>query len=154
MPRVLIIAYGNPLRSDDSVAWRAAEGLQKMFPNDDLEILCLHQLGPELADSLRNAECVIFVDAASGTNPGQIEIKELTSAPRSAKAPAFGHALSPEVIVTLAAQLYHARPRAFSATIAGQNFEHGESLSPAVAGALPEFIARIERLVGELLSNH
>ena len=151
--RILIVAYGNPLRSDDGVAWRAAAALEGKFSSAEVEIMRLHQLGPELSESLSHSECVIFVDAATGPGPGEIEIKELAGTPRSAKAPAFGHALDPEAIVSLAAQLYHARPRAFSATVTGQTFEHGESLSLAVAGALPDFVGRIEGLVREL-SHH
>jgi hydrogenase maturation protease len=153
MPYVLIIAYGNPLRSDDGVAWRAADALEGKFSSAEVEIVRLHQLGPELAESLSRSECVIFVDAATGPHPGEIEIKELAGTPQSAKTPAFGHALSPESIITLAVQLYHACPRALSATITGQIFEHGESLSPAVAAALPEFVARIEGKARELLSD-
>lgn len=153
MPRILIIAYGNPLRSDDGVAWHAADPLQRIFPPEEVGVICLHQLGPELAEAARRSECVIFVDATTGLHPGDIDIRELTGTPESAKAPAFAHALNPQSIVTLAAQLYDARPRAFCATIIGQIFEHGESLSPAVAAALPDFIRRVEGLVRELL-NH
>ena len=62
--RVLIIAYGNPLRCDDGVAWRAAEALEGKFPSEQVEILRLHQLAPELADAVRQRELVLFVDAA------------------------------------------------------------------------------------------
>lgn len=153
MPRILIIAYGNPLRSDDGVAWRAAEALRGKLPPEELEIVCLHQLGPELAESASRSQCVVFLDAAAGPHPGEIEIKELRGTPESAKASAFAHALNPQAIVTLGAQLYHAHPRAYSATITGETFEHGESLSRAVGAALPDFICRIERLVRELLSK-
>lgn len=153
MPRILIIAYGNPLRSDDGVAWHAADPLQRIFPPEEVGVICLHQLGPELAEAARRSEYVIFVDAATGPHPGDIDIRELTATPESAKAPAFAHALDPQSIVTLAAQLYDAHPRAFSTTITGQVFEHGECLSSAVAAALPDFVCRIEGLVRELL-NH
>lgn len=151
--RVLILAYGNPLRSDDGVAWRAADALQGRFPLK-VEVMRLHELAPELAESLSRAEWVIFVDAATGPHPGEIEIKELTGAPTSAKAPAFAHALNPQAIVSLGAQLYQAHPHVFSATLTGQSFEHGESLSPAIEAALPDFISRIEGLVRELPPNH
>lgn len=153
MYRILIIAYGNPLRSDDGVAWRAAEALRKKLPPEEIEILSLHQLGPELAESASRSEFVIFVDAAAGKNPGEIEIEELTGTPESAKAPAFAHALNPEAIVTLAAQLYHTRPRAYAATISGETFDHGESVSPVIEAALSDFISRIEILVRLLLSK-
>ena len=147
MPPLLIVAYGNPLRTDDGVAWRAAEALQKIFRPDQAEILTLHQLGPELAEYASRSECVIFVDAASGPGrPGEIQAKELSESDADSKSSAFCHAVSPAHVLALAAQLYNCRPRAFSTTIVGENFNHGESLSPVVEAALPALLARIEEL--------
>jgi hydrogenase maturation protease len=146
MPRLLIIAYGNPLRSDDGVAWRAAAALQKIFSPDKAEILALHQLGPELAENASRSECVIFVDASTGSGlPGEIQVKELQSDSDHETSP-FCHAMSPSQVLALAAQLYNFRPRAFSTTVVGENFSHGESLSPLVEAALPALLARIEEL--------
>jgi bidirectional [NiFe] hydrogenase diaphorase subunit len=60
---------------------------------------------------------------------------------------AFGHVLSPQAILGLALQLYGSTPRSFCATVTGANFEHGESLSPPVAAALPGLINRIRTLI-------
>lgn len=158
MPRVLIIAYGNPLRSDDGVAWHAAELLQARFSPSVVEVLRQHQLGPELAEAVSRSQAVIFVDAAAnfdrpGESTGEIKIQELQPGrPQPVQRSAFGHAVSPSVILDLAAQFYGARARAFSATVAGQNFDHGQSLSPPVAAALPALVSRIEFLVRDLLS--
>src|ERR1700758_3673560 len=81
LPRALIIAYGNPLRSDDGVAWRAAEALRQKFSPAEVEIACLHQLAPELAETVSRFACVIFVDAASAPHagrPGEIRVEELS----------------------------------------------------------------------------
>ena len=146
MPPLLIVAYGNPLRSDDGVAWRAAAALQKTFSSDQAEILSLHQLGPELAENASRSECVIFVDASTGSGrPGEIEVRELRS-DSERESSAFCHAVSPSHVLALAAQLYDCRPRAFSITVVGENFNHGESLSPAVEAALPTLLGRIEEL--------
>ncbi len=154
MARVLIIAYGNPLRSDDGVAWRVAEALQGRFPSADVEILALQQLGPELAESISRCEGVIFVDAASsGENPGEIRIKAMSSDPEKSQAPRFCHALPPVALLGLAERLYSAKPRAYSATIEGLTFEHGEALTDVVAAALPAFVFRIQELVGSLLAR-
>ena len=153
MRRLLIVAYGNPLRSDDGVAWRAAEALQEVFSPNEVEILTMHQLGPEVAESISRSQCVIFVDAAAGPGrPGEIEIKELSSTnSEGADSSAFCHAVSPGNVLALAAQLYQARPKAFSVTIVGGNFQHGESLSPAVEAALPSLLARIGELSKEFV---
>jgi len=149
MPRFLIVAYGNPLRSDDGVAWRAAEALAAKYSEPDVEIVTVHQLGPEIADSISRAECVIFIDAATrAAAAGEVQIKEMTASAFS-EPPGFCHALSPSHVLTLAAHLYRAQPRAFSVTVAGENFDHGESLSAPVRAALPELIARIDDLLAE-----
>ncbi len=151
MPQILIVAYGNPLRSDDGVAWRAAEALAPKFSESDVEILRLHQLTPELSDAVRNFGTVIFVDAAScdGSHdkPGTIRHEEIRG---GASEPArFSHVLSPKKVLDLALQLYGASPRALVITVTGEDFGHGESLSAPVATALPELVARIERLIKE-----
>ena len=149
MPRVLIVAYGNPLRSDDGVAWRVAEQLRGKYPADEVEIECLQQLGPELAESASRCECVVFVDAAARPGrPGEVEVTEFSGDSNEAPvASRLCHALPPSAILGLCERLYGSRPRAYSATITGESFEHGESLSAAVTSALPSLVARIEKLV-------
>jgi len=148
MPHVLIIAYGNPLRSDDGVAWRAAEVLRQKFSPAEIEIHCLHQLAPELAETVSRVPCAIFVDAVSSPEgtPGEIRVEELSGNDPADSATHFSHSLSPHAAIRLAETLYGAKPQAFAVTVTGQNFDHGEALSPAVAAALPDLVARIERL--------
>ncbi len=152
MPKVLIVAYGNPLRSDDGVAWHAAEELQGRFGANEVEILVLQQLGPELAETISQCEGVVFVDAASsGKDPGEIQIIAMNSSLEMSEAPRFCHALPPVALLGLAERLYGAKLKAYSATIEGQSFEHGEALTPEVSSALPDFVSRIRELVGTLL---
>ena len=156
MSAVLIVAYGNPLRCDDGVAWRAADALRGKFPESQVEVLCLHQLAPELAETSRGFECVIFVDAASkqAGKPGEIRVEEIRgeTIPTSERA-AFGHSLSPAAVLALAANLYGAKPQVFSVTVTGEDFGHGDGLSPSVAAAVPDLISRIELLVQSALSR-
>lgn len=151
-PRVLIIAYGNPLRGDDGLAWRVADDLERKVDPSNVAILRRHQLAPELAEEMRRCDVAIFVDAAaygvSGHPPGEVRVEEIPEAePAPAGTVRFSHQLSPAILVALAAQLYQARPRTFCATLTGQNFDHGESLSPMVEAALPDLVAAIEDLV-------
>jgi len=154
MPQVLIVAYGNPLRSDDAVAWRAAEILETKFNQPEVEILRLHQLTPDLAETVSHFGRVIFIDAASPEQslPGEIRIDEIP--PTDPGDPVrFSHVLPPQTVVVLAIKLYGAKVRAFSATVTGRNFAHGESLSLAVSAALPQLVAQIAVLVQESLAN-
>jgi hydrogenase maturation protease len=155
---VLIVAYGNPLRSDDGLAWRVADALEAEFSSPQVEILRLHQLTPELAERVSRVGAVIFVDAASAEGgarlPGEIRIEEIHSEEAGSSVQTrFSHHLTPAVVIALAAQLYCARVRGFAATLTGQNFEHGESLSVAVDASLPELVAKIEVLTRQFLSQ-
>jgi hydrogenase maturation protease len=153
MLRVLILAYGNPLRSDDGLAWRAADALQARLRTPEVEILRLHQLAPELAETVSRAHFVIFVDAACpGGEPGEIRLREIRRGDAEL-VNGFSHIVSPAAVMSLAAKLYGASPRAFSATVTGHNFDHGESLSPAVAAALPVLVGRIELLLRPFLAD-
>ena len=148
MERVLIIAYGNPLRSDDGVALRVAEQLEAKFSADDVEIVRPQQLGPELAEAASRSRLVIFVDAAAGTGePGAIQIRELSAGGSEMKASVFGHAIPPVAVIGLARQLYGASPKAYSATVVGESFEHGELLSSIVNAAVPLIVERIRELI-------
>ena len=151
MPRILIIAYGNPMRSDDGLAWRAADELDKKFAGTDVEILRLHQLAPELAETVTRAKAIIFVDAAA-SNKTNGQPGEVCSSPVDTPEgpPRFSHQLSPAAVVALARQLYGIDPRAFTVTLTGQNFDHGAALSSVVAAALPALVAQIEALVHSL----
>lgn len=149
MPCVLIIAYGNPLRSDDGVAWRAADILAEKISSPAVEILRLHQLAPELADTLRGFDRVIFIDAAfnedAAIEPGTIHVDEIAA--QTPDPSRFSHSFSPQRVLGLAAELYGVEPRAFSVNVQGANFDHGNALSAAVSNTLPELIATIERLL-------
>ena len=158
MPRILIVAYGNPLRCDDGVAWRAADALAQKLPNSEVEIIRLHQLAPELADAAQHHELVLFVDAAcldaarvddtENRRPGDIRVREISTSNYAPNEPAhFSHVYSPEKVLDLAKELYGATPKAFVITVAGENFDHGDSLSAPVATALPELVSTIVRLV-------
>jgi len=157
MPRVLIIAYGNPMRSDDGVAWRAADELERKFAGSkivaEVEILQCYQLAPELAEAVSQAEAVIFLDAASvgaARRPGELRCEEIVL--HDART-SFTHQLSPGAVLALSQQLFGASPRAYAMTLTGECFDHGESLSPVVEAALPEWVSRTEALVRQLLSS-
>jgi hydrogenase maturation protease len=147
---VLIICYGNPLRSDDGVAWHAARKLEQTLAEHEAEVVCIHQLVPELAETASRFSNVIFVDAAAPATAaqrptGHIKIEEL---PRIGQEKTLGssHSLSPFTVVSMAAQFYGTKLRAFTVTVTGEHFEHGESLSVPVAAALPDLVAQIESL--------
>lgn len=147
MNRILILAYGNPLRSDDGVGWHACDELKSKLVRDGLEILCLHQLTPEIAERISWADGVIFVDAAEGGHPGEVRCVRISACSERAR---FSHQLTPVEILTLARELYGASPQAYVVTLSGELFQHGMELSVAVADAMPRLLAEVDRLVREL----
>jgi hydrogenase maturation protease len=153
--RILIVAYGNPLRSDDGVAWRAADLIAQKLSESKAEILRLHQLAPELSETISHFATVIFIDATAADDkavPGQIHLERITPQVR-ADTSRFTHAISPQTVVALAATLYGAKPQAFLVTIAAASFEHGDALSPLVEAALPTLVSEVDRLVEESLAK-
>jgi len=148
MPRVLIIAYGNPLRSDDGVGWIVAEELRRRLALPEVEVLQLQQLLPEVAESLSHADAVIFVDASCDGEPGELRCRPVTPPPAKVQ---FTHQLSPAELLGLAGQLYGATPQAFCVTLTGHCFEHGEELSESVAARLPTLATTVEQLTRRVL---
>jgi hydrogenase maturation protease len=143
-PKVLIIAYGNPLRSDDGLAWRVAEKLSEQYLTSDLEIITCHQLTPELALPASQASLVLFIDAARAGIPG--EIASVLVEPQRASS-VFTHEFSPSTILNVAQDLHGRCPKAFAISLCGDCFDHGEVLSPKVEGSLPRLVAQVKGLI-------
>ncbi len=141
--RVLVIAYGNPLRCDDGVAWQAAEEIRRTL-QPPAEIICVHQLTPELAEEASRVDTVIFMDATRQGDPGSVRCQAV--APDST-AVRFSHHLGPAQVLALCAQLYGARPRGFLISISAEYFDHGSELSPAAINAIPQSVALVNDVV-------
>jgi hydrogenase maturation protease len=123
MARLLVIGYGNPLRGDDGLGWRAAEDLAREFPNDDVEIRTCHQLLPEQVDLVSRVETTFFIDAAQDGEPGEVKCAPVTPQRETSSS---SHQLSPAAIPAWFRELYGRHPRAFALSICGGCFEMGE----------------------------
>jgi hydrogenase maturation protease len=142
---VLVIAWGNPLREDDSVAWHVVEGLRRLRPRPSLPPLILrhaHQLTPELAEPVSRAQGVIFVDARRDGTPGEVHCDPVTP---SAGSNPLAHSLSPQALLLYAETLFGRAPQGAVVSIAGERFDHGEALSPEVRRALPRALRAVIR---------
>lgn len=149
MARLLILGYGNPLRSDDGLGWRAAENLAEKFASAEVEIRTCHQLVPELADALSRVETAFFIDAACDGEPGEVKCAPVIP---QGETPSFSHQLTPAAVLDWARHLYGRYPRAFALSVCGQRFDLGENLSPAVAASLPRLVALVGQIAGQLSS--
>jgi hydrogenase maturation protease len=146
MARILILGYGNPLRGDDGIGWRAAEELSRLSSLPDVEVLIRYQLTPELADVVSQANAVIFIDASRDGEPGELTFQPVVP---TAEPASLSHELSPAAVLELCRQLYRRCPPAFLVSLCGECFDHGEGLSPKVAASLP----RLTALVGQLANS-
>lgn len=145
----LIIGYGNPLRGDDGVGWRVTEAVAAALPDGAADVLAVHQLTPELAEPISRAERVVFIDAAAEGQAGEVSCFAVKSA---GKQPALqgSHLTTPDALLGMAGELFGRCPPAHMITVAGESFELSEALTPTVAAAVPEVIARILELVAPM----
>jgi len=114
----LVIGYGNSLRGDDGAGPFIAERL-------GAGAIACHQLTPELAEFISQADRVIFVDAHAGVPAGQIAIQPVQPRPSAAI-----HRFDPETLLAWSQQLYGRAPEAILVGIGGESFGFSEGLSP------------------------
>jgi len=138
--RLLIIGYGNPLRGDDAIGWQIADQLAKVAGNST-RVLAVHQLTPELAEAIAEADLVIFIDARYDGQPGIWTCE--TIRPDSTGSDAYTHYFTPVNLLNYASAVFDANPTALLISVAGSSFDCSETLSPAVAAAVPEIVACI-----------
>ena len=142
---VWLVGIGNPLRGDDGVGWAVIKALAEtavLPPN--VKLLSVHQLLPELLDTIHRAASVIFVDASTTGESGTV-----TSTPiqPTQQGTASSHQTNPGVLLALGVELYGRMPSATLITISGQSYKYEERLSTAVQAAIPQAIHLIQRIV-------
>lgn len=138
---LLVIGYGNTLRSDDGAGPLAAEAVEALGLPGVRTITC-HQLTPELADPISRARTVVFVDASAS---------DITAPVLSRVTPAdslqlMAHASSPEHLLALARDLFGNAPAAWMLALPAENFDLGEELSPLTRSAVAAAVAEICRM--------
>jgi len=142
---MLIIGYGNPLRSDDGFGWHAGRLIAQELAGHNAEVITCQQLTPELAEPLSQCTHAVFVDADAEGEPGDIHWREVQAeAPSSS---ALTHTCSPSGLLASAAQLYGRCPQATVVTVSAQSFDFGDALSSIVSAALPKVVERVLQLV-------
>jgi hydrogenase maturation protease len=144
---VLIVGYGNPLRSDDGIGWHAARLLADDPRLAGARVLAHHQLTPELATDIASASLVVLVDASVDGAPGSVAVRSIQ--PRQDSPLSWSHHLDPAALAGLAHALYDHVPPIVLISVAGAAFTDGDRLSPALQRVLPEVVDRVARVVEE-----
>ncbi|HAG81536.1 MAG TPA: hydrogenase maturation protease [Cyanobacteria bacterium UBA12227] len=142
---VIVIGYGNTLRSDDGVGQRVASEVQG-WELPSVRSLPVHQLTPELAETLQGAKGVIFVDAYPISEEKNI-VQITPIEPIDANNFSLGHSSDPRVLLGLTQAIYSYSPPAWLITIPALNFEFGENLSPITQQGLAIALNEIRDLL-------
>jgi hydrogenase maturation protease len=169
----LVIGYGNDLRGDDAVGPLAAT-VVAAWDMPGVQVLAVHQLMPELAETLVAADLAIFVDArvpaplssdpvSRQRGPGQDappfprqdrgpgsageEIVEARPIEPAAVDSVIGHTGDPRALLALTKALYGRCPVAWSITVPARNFAFGAGLSPAAQRGLTAALQQISDLL-------
>lgn len=143
---MLIIGYGNPLRTDDAVGQVVAEALEGW--REDMDVQTLYQLTPELAEPISRADHVVFIDARAGVLPGVV-LSEPVEAAAAADVPpgAFTHHVSPAGLLGAARALYGRAPGGTLISIGAASFEYGSRLSPELNAVLPDILEQVRGMI-------
>lgn len=158
---VLVVGYGNALRSDDGLGWHVAERLADDPRLAGATVLRRHQLTPELALDISEATLLVLVDASHEPAAGAITVERLEPAiDTGTSGTTWSHHLTPTTLVELARELYGRAPDVFVVGCGVASVEMGDELSPAVRDALPRVVDAVAELVasqvarGDLLVTH
>lgn len=125
MSRAIIIGYGNPSRCDDSVGHYIVEKAMDAA-GDGVDCHVCHQLGIELAETIKDYDLVVFVDAHAGKFQEELRVAHVQAAYSSS---AFTHSLNSGSLIALTKTLYQHEPRALSVSVRGHDFSFGTGLS-------------------------
>ena len=142
---VLILGYGNTLRSDDGLGVVAANLLAERLPEGNIKIITSQQLGPEMVEDLRESHLAIFIDAGITNAPGESSCTPLF--PQTEVPTGVSHHFTPGTLLALCQTFYGKAPEAYLYSVGAASFDLGEALTPTVQAAIPGLIdAVIERI--------
>ena len=146
--RTVIVGVGHPDRGDDAAGRAVAKRLSGQVPAG-VAVVMESGEATALLDRLAGADHAILIDAAvSGATPGTVhrfDVPAGQSPPSRSGMSTHGFGLAEAL--ELAATLGRLPERCIVYAIEAASFEHGATLSPAVAAAV-DTVA--ERILGEL----
>ncbi len=155
----LLIAYGNTSRRDDGVAYHVVQRLGRRLGltwegldsedgafGERLSVMRLHQLAPELAETLARYDAVVFIDAHVGSQ-GWAPVEWRPIEPVYTLG-LVSHQLKPAAVLALCRTLYGTCPQGYALSILGHDFDFGEDLSPATSALADEAVERLVCFLG------
>jgi hydrogenase maturation protease len=138
---LLVLGYGNTLRSDDGVGPKVVEAIAALkLPG--VQTLSCDLLTPELADPISRADTVVFVDAAFDA-PAEVQLRPLAPADSSQ---IMVHAADPRTMLALARDVFGHAPKAWWLTIPVENIGIGEQFSDLARRGVDSAIQKIQEM--------
>ncbi|MBD3258566.1 hydrogenase maturation protease [candidate division GN15 bacterium] len=129
--RVVVIGYGNPLRTDDRFGLEVADRLKHAVGDSPhLAVHSTQQLLPEHIDWVKDTSWLLLIDASYEQPTGELCIRRVFRAPPHNTAAA--HHLSADALVGLADAMGIKPPHVLLITAGGRSFEAGEAMTPAL----------------------
>ena len=141
---ILIIGYGNPLRSDDAMGQHIARALEQQLASKNVQVLTAYQLTPELVEPIRHAQRVIFIDARVGEVPGTVVQERIQPV---IGVGTFTHNVTPATLLGAARELYGVTPVGMLISVVGASFDYGSELTLQLRVALPRITDRVHAIV-------
>ena len=133
--------------SIEALATNQQAGLAKVrraaFTSIDVD--CVHQLTPELADEIKDYDVVVFVDARVGGKDAGIDLSPVE--PTSSRM-AVSHYWTAASLLALTRQLFGRTPQAFILSIPGRNFGFGDHLSDETRADADLALSRLADFIG------
>jgi hydrogenase maturation protease len=140
---IIIIGYGNSLRSDDGVGQAVAKKIADLnLPN--VKSIAMHQLTPELCEPLSRCDVAIFIDAHLVSEGKEVKVSSLEPVE---KEPVTSHIDNPAGLLKLAKELYGNYPKAYWITVPAENFEFGEVFSPITLRGMEESFIKVQNII-------
>jgi hydrogenase maturation protease len=133
--KVWVAGFGNEYREDDAIGLLLAGRVHRFLsgePGVEVALRLEHQLLPELADELGDADAAVFCDASVGDAPPGFSIREILPDPRLG---GFNiHSMGPEWLLALAERVGNWRPgpgkTALLVTVSGERFDFSDTPTP------------------------
>jgi hydrogenase maturation protease len=145
--KILVIGYGNDLRSDDAIGRRVAEEVTA-WSNAAVRSLAVPQLTPELADPLAGVDVAIFVDAIQTSDPvAPIQLHQLPQPTGEIPHAILAHTSHPQALLFLTQAVYRRCPQAWWLMVPGTHFGVGNCLSPTAQQGVIAALETIAHLI-------
>lgn len=143
---VIVIGYGNHLRSDEGIGQRVANEIAS-WGLSTVKVLAVHQLTSDLTATLASVDLVIFVDAYLSSEAFDVCVQSVL--PSSDKTIAK-YTNEPQSLLALTQALYGHCPTAWSVKVPGINFETGDRISRIAESGKAIALVKIIQILGKV----